>query len=355
MWQIGPYSIASRAVLAPMAGVSDQPFRQLCREFGAGLAASEMLTSDSRLWSSRKSSWRMAGMADEQAPRAVQIAGAEPYQMAEAARACVDRGAQIIDINMGCPAKKVCQRAAGSALLRDMPLVASILEAVVAAVPVPVTLKIRTGWCPDSRNALAVAQLAEKTGILALTVHGRTRACGYHAPAEYATIADLVAQVKIPVIANGDITTAQQARQVLDYTGAAAVMIGRAAQGQPWLFRDLLFDEKLFSEKLSSGMPLNGNADKIGSATPLPPLSIIEKRAVMLRHLSGIYTLYGEETGVKIARKHVGWYVQYQNVPENWRSLFNRLQTASQQEAAVRALLPIELPIELDTCEGMAA
>lgn len=319
MWQIGSYSLSSRVVLAPMAGVSDLPFRQLCREFGAGLAASEMLTSDSRLWDSRKGKWRIAGLLDETEPRVVQIAGSEPGMMAAAAKACVDRGAQIVDINMGCPAKKVCKRAAGSALLRDEPLVAAILQAVVAAVPVPVTLKMRTGWCPASRNAVAIGQLAEKTGIQAIALHGRTRACGYHAPVEYDTIAELVSQVSIPVIANGDINTPERARQVLDYTGAAAVMVGRAAHGQPWLVRDMVY-------YLSRG-------EKISAA------SVTEKYATVLQHIAAIHAFYGESQGVKMARKHVARYSQHLCLSEGWRRDFNHIQLASQQLAELEKIM----------------
>ncbi|HQQ63690.1 MAG TPA: tRNA dihydrouridine synthase DusB [Pseudomonadales bacterium] len=318
MWQLGPYTIPSHAVLAPMAGVSDLPFRQLCRQFGAGLAPGEMLTSDSHLWDSRKSRRRLAGLDEEHSPRVVQIAGSEPQMMAEAARACVERGAQIVDINMGCPARKVCNKAAGSALLRDEILVAAILETVVAAVDVPVTLKMRTGWCPSSRNALVIARIAENSGIQALTVHGRTRDCGYHAPAEYDTIAQLVSQVRVPVIANGDIATPEQAKRVLDMTGATAVMIGRAAHGQPWLFRDM-------HHFLQHG-------------TYLPPLSSERKTGVILQHVRALHAFYGEQTGVRIARKHVRWYAQHLDMDRPWLAAFNQLQYASQQEAAVSAL-----------------
>lgn len=322
MWQIGPYNIGSRVVLAPMAGVSDLPFRTLCRAFGAGLAASEMLTSDSRLWDSRKSSQRLAGLPDDREPRVVQIAGNEPRMMAEAARACVERGAQIIDINMGCPAKKVCKRAAGSALMRDEPLVAAILDSVVNAVAVPVTLKMRTGWCPASRNAVRLGQLAEQTGIRAITLHGRTRACGYHAPAEYATIAALVARVRIPVIANGDIASAAQAREVLDLTGASAVMIGRAAHGQPWLLREI-------HHFLQHGrLP--------------PPLTASDKNAVVLQHVEALHTFYGEPAGVKIARKHIEWYSRQLHFPAEWRSNFNQLSQAEAQLDALRRLFSSE-------------
>jgi tRNA-dihydrouridine synthase B len=335
MWQIGSYSLSSRVVLAPMAGVSDLPFRQLCRQFGAGLAASEMLTSDSRLWDSRKGKWRIAGLLDETEPRVVQIAGSEPGMMAAAAKACVDRGAQIVDINMGCPAKKVCKRAAGSALLRDEPLVAAILQAVVAAVPVPVTLKMRTGWCPASRNAVAIGRLAEKTGVQAITLHGRTRACGYHAPVEYDTIAELVSQVSIPVIANGDINTPECARQVLDYTGAAAVMVGRAVHGQPWLVRDMV-------HYLSRG-----------EKNPVTPVT--EKYATVLQHIAAIHAFYGENQGVKMARKHVAWYSQHLHLPEGWRRDFNHIQLASQQLAELERVMTTDNSKCKGTAEAMAA
>jgi tRNA-dihydrouridine synthase B len=333
MWQIGPYSLASRVVLAPMAGVSDLPFRQLCRQFGAGLAASEMLTSDSRLWDSRKGKWRVAGLLDEAEPRVVQIAGSDPSMMAAAARACVDRGAQIVDINMGCPAKKVCKRAAGSALLRDEALVVAILQAVVAAVPVPVTLKMRTGWCSANRNAVAIGQLAENTGIRAITLHGRTRACGYHAPAEYDTIAELVSRVNIPVIANGDIDTPERARHVLDYTGAAAVMVGRAAHGQPWLLRDMV-------HYLSRG-------------ERIPAMSATEKYVTVLRHVAAIHAFYGETQGVKMARKHVAWYSQHLDFPVGWRCNFNNTLLASQQLAELEKIMSTGRCME--TVEVMAA
>jgi tRNA-dihydrouridine synthase B len=319
MWQIGSYNISSRVVLAPMAGVSDLPFRQLCRQFGAGLAASEMLISDSRLWDSGKGKWRLAGLLGETGPRVVQIAGSEPAMMAAAARASVDRGAQIVDINMGCPAKKVCRQAAGSALLRDEPLVAAILQAVVAAVPVPVTLKLRTGWCPDSRNAVAIGQLAEKTGIQSITLHGRTRACGYHAPAEYDTIAELVSRVNIPVVANGDISTPEQARQVLDDTGAAAVMVGRAAHGQPWLVRDMVH--------------------YLNCGERIPSMSITEKYTTVLQHIAAIHMFYGDAQGVKMARKHVAWYGQHLDFPVDWRREFNDALLASQQVAALEKIM----------------
>lgn len=275
----------------------------------------------------------MAGLLDEAAPRVVQIAGSAPGMMAAAARACVDRGAQIIDINMGCPAKKVCKRAAGSALLRDELLVAAILQAVVEAVSVPVTLKMRTGWCPDSRNAIAIGQMAEKTGIQAITLHGRTRACGYHAPAEYDTIAALVSRVSIPVIANGDINTPEQARRVLDNTGAAAVMVGRAAHGQPWLVRDMV-------HYLSHG-------------ERMPFMTITEKYAVVLQHVTALHAFYGDSQGVKMVRKHIAWYGQHLDFPADWRRDFNNALLASQQIAALEKIMGKENGME--TVEVMAA
>lgn len=319
MWQIGHFSIASRVVVAPMAGVSDLPFRQLCRRLGAGLAASEMLSSDCRLWDSRKGKWRVAGLEEDAEPRVMQIAGSEPAMMAAAAKACVERGAQMVDINMGCPAKKVCRKAAGSALLRDEPLVKSILAAVVAAVPVPVTLKMRTGWCPDSRNAVSIGRMAEDSGIQAITLHGRTRACGYHAPAEYDTIAELVSRVKIPVIANGDIAAPEQARHVLDATGAAAVMIGRAAHGQPWLVRDI--------------------AHYLHQGVRIPTMSFTEKFMIVLQHIADIHAFYGEYQGVRMARKHVAWYGQHLSLPSDWRRSFNNALLASQQIAELEKIM----------------
>lgn len=316
-----------------MAGVSDLPFRQLCRSMGVGLAASEMLTSDSRLWDSRKSRTRMAGIREEDAPRVMQIAGSEPTVMADAAKACVEKGAQIIDINMGCPAKKVCQRAAGSALLRDVPLVASILTAVVGAVQVPVTLKMRTGWSLDTRNAVHIGELAEGLGIQAITLHGRSRACGYHAPVEYDTIARLVSRISIPVIANGDICTPQQARRVLDYTGAKAVMIGRAAHGRPWLLREM--------------------AHFLHHGECLPAATATEKKAIMLGHVKSMHAFYGDNHGVKMVRKHMAWYSQHLDLPSDWRSGFNRLLLAPEQIASLMQM--IDTNEYLESLEVIAA
>ncbi|SHF69251.1 tRNA-U20-dihydrouridine synthase [Microbulbifer donghaiensis] len=315
---IGPYIIDKPVILAPMAGVTDRPFRQLCRELGAGLVVSEMVTSDTRLWNSRKSRLRLDHGGESGAggaPISVQIAGGDPEMMATAARENVRRGAQIIDINMGCPAKKVCKKAAGSALLRDEKLVADILEAVVQSVSVPVTLKIRTGWCADSRNGVTVARMAEDIGISALAVHGRTRACGYHGQAEFDTIAEIVREVKIPVFANGDIASAERAREVLDYTGAAAVMIGRAAQGRPWIFREI--------------------AHYLATGERLPEPSLDEVREILLAHLGELHRFYGEVMGVRIARKHVGWYLKTLAGSESFRKTFFQLDSAEAQHASV--------------------
>jgi tRNA-dihydrouridine synthase B len=315
--RIGTYLLPSPAVLAPMAGVTDRPFRILCRTLGAGLAASEMITSDMRLWQSSKSRHRM-DHAGEPEPRVVQLAGAEPAALADAARANVALGAQIIDLNMGCPAKKVCGRLCGSALLTDEPLVARILDAVVSAVDVPVTLKIRTGWDPGHRNGVHIARIAEDAGIAALAVHGRTRADFYAGAAEYDTIRAIKARVRIPVIANGDITTPQKAREVLDFTGADGVMIGRASHGTPWIFRAV-------NARLRAG--------------PAPsPLSRADLRDIILAHLDSLYFFYGEETGVRIARKHLGWYCELLEEPAGIRrELLQAASTAAQFAHALKA------------------
>ncbi|WP_415906531.1 tRNA dihydrouridine synthase DusB [Neptuniibacter sp. QD72_48] len=314
MFQIGSYIIDSQVILAPMAGVTDQPFRQLCKRMGAGLVVSEMVTSDTRLWKSRKSAFRL-NHSGEAEPRSVQIAGGDPEMMAHAAAMNVERGAQIIDINMGCPAKKVCNKAAGSALLKDEPLVKDILNAVVQAVDVPVTLKIRTGWDQDNRNGLTVAKIAEEAGIQALAVHGRTRRCGYKGTAEYDTIARIADAISIPVFANGDITSPEKAEWVLKHTGCSAVMIGRAAQGQPWLFREI-------DHYLRTG-------------TILPPPSLVEIREILLAHLQELHSFYGDYMGVRIARKHVGWYLQNQPNGSSFRKQFNIIETAADQAAAI--------------------
>jgi tRNA-dihydrouridine synthase B len=285
--QIGPYVLPSAVVLAPMAGVTDQPFRVLCRKLGAGLAASEMLTSDTRLWSTPKSRRRM-NHEGEPEPRVVQLAGADSGALAEAARLNVDLGAQIIDLNMGCPAKKVCGKLCGSALLQDELLVARILEAVVQAVSVPVTLKIRTGWDRNNRNAVRIARIAEECGIKALAVHGRTRADFYEGAAEYETIRAIKSATRLPLFANGDIDSPQKAREVLDFTGADGVMLGRASHGAPWIFRSV-----------------NTYLEHGKSAAPL---SRPEVRDIILAHLDSLYAFYGADSGVRIARKHLGWY-----------------------------------------------
>lgn len=314
MFRIGPYTIDNQTILAPMAGVTDRPFRQLCRQFGAGLVVSEMVTSDTRLWKSRKSSYRLNHQGETE-PRSVQIAGGEAHMMAEAARMNAERGAQIIDINMGCPAKKVCNKAAGSALLRDEALVADILQTVVAAVDVPVTLKFRTGWDHKSRNALNIARMAEDAGIAALALHGRTRACGYKGDAEYDTIAAVKHAVSIPVFANGDIDTPQKAKQVIAHTGADAVMIGRGAQGRPWLFREI-------NHYLATGELMEEP-------------SLEEIRKILLGHLQELRTFYGDYLGVRIARKHVGWYLQARPEGKSFRKEFNVLETAEEQTSAI--------------------
>lgn len=319
MLQIGPYTLASRVILAPMAGVTDLPFRRLCRRFGAGLAVSEMVTSDTRLWHTRKSRLRLRHEGEYE-PRAVQIAGSEPLAMAQAARLNVEQGAQIIDINMGCPAKKVCKKAAGSALLADEQRVGEILTAVVNAVEVPVTLKIRTGSTPDERNGVRIARIAEDAGIAALAVHGRTRACRFLGHAEYDTIAAIKSSVGIPVFANGDISSPQKARQVLQHTGADAVMIGRAAQGQPWIFRDI-------NHYLQYG-------------TVAAALDDSELCRVLLGHLRDLHEFYGAFMGVRVARKHVGWYLKA-NRPTNtetFRAHFNRLECPQLQYQAIELL-----------------
>ena len=308
--RIGPHELASNAVLAPMAGVTDRPFRILCRQLGAGLAASEMLTSDTRLWSSPKSRRRMDHEGEPE-PRVVQLAGSEPAALAEAARINEALGAQIIDINMGCPAKKVCGKACGSALLKDEPLVAQLLEAVVSAVSVPVTLKIRTGWSPTSRNGVEIARIAESAGIQALAVHGRTREDFYTGDAEYETIREIKSRIRIPLFANGDIDSPEKARSVLDFTRADGVMLGRAAHGAPWIFRSV--NSWLTTQK------------------SIADLSRSEVRGIILSHLASLYAFYGEDTGVRFARKHLGWYFASMPDSANTRaSLMAEVSTASQ-------------------------
>jgi tRNA-dihydrouridine synthase B len=299
-----------------MAGVTDRPFRQLCKQLGAGYAVSEMAASDPRLWASEKTS-RRTNHDGEMEPKAVQIAGADPEILAACAKFNVDRGAQIIDINMGCPVKKVCNSWCGSALLQDEALVARILETVVAAVNVPVTLKFRTGWNRLNKNALTIARLAEESGIAMLTLHGRTRADGYSGDAEYDTIAAVKASVNIPVVANGDITTPEKAKYVLEATKADAVMIGRAAQGRPWIFREI--DHFL----------------RHGTHLPAPMVS--EVRALMQEHLQAHYAFYGDYVGLRTARKHIGWYVRDLAGGEEFRQRMNRLESCKEQLAAVDA------------------
>jgi tRNA-dihydrouridine synthase B len=312
--KIGPHSLDSRVVLAPMAGVTDRPFRMLCRKFGAGLAASEMLTSDTRLWDTPKSRHRMDHRG-EPGPRAVQIAGFDPRMMAEAARRNADAGAQIIDINMGCPAKKVCNRLSGSSLMRDEDLVARILEAVVAAVDVPVTLKTRTGWDPAHRNGVRIARIAEDCGIQALAVHGRTRSDMFQGAAEHDTVRAIKNAVKIPVLANGDIDSPMRAKEILDYTGCDGVMIGRAAQGRPWIFDEVncfvatgKLREDLAQEKV---------------------------RDIMRAHLEDLYDFYGDETGVRVARKHLSWYFRQHPGQEALRDRLVRIETPQEQLATL--------------------
>ena len=308
--QIGPHRIEPKVILAPMAGVTDKPFRLLCKRLGAGLAVSEMTTSDPRFWKTAKSLHRMDHVGEPD-PVSVQIAGTVPEVMAEAARHNVDHGAQLIDINMGCPAKKVCNAWAGSALMREPLLVARIVEAVVKAVDVPVTLKIRTGWDAAHRNAPEIARIAEDAGIAALAVHGRTRDQHYTGNAEYETIAAIKAMLAIPVIANGDIDSPQKAKAVLDATGCDAVMVGRAAQGRPWIFGRI--------------------AHYLATGELLPEPSLDGVRDILVAHLEHLHAFYGEVSGVRIARKHLGWYAK--DRPENaaFRAVVNRAQTAEEQ------------------------
>ena len=311
---IGPYTLPNPLIVAPMAGVTDRPFRQLCRRLGAGLAVSEMVIADSKLWHTRKSRMRM-NHDGEPEPRSVQIAGGDPEMMADAARRNAELGAQIIDINMGCPAKKVCNKAAGSALMRDERLVGEILEAVVQAVDVPVTLKMRTGWSAEHRNAPVIARMAEQAGIQALAIHGRTREDKYNGQAEYDTIAEIKSRVRIPVFANGDITSPEKARYVLDHTGADGLLIGRAAQGRPWIFREIL-------HYLETGEHL-----------PEPSLDEVER--ILVEHLTELHRFYGETLGVRIARKHVGWYLQSHDTRKQFRNRFNAIDDAREQKDSI--------------------
>jgi tRNA-dihydrouridine synthase B len=316
---IGPHPLANNLFAAPMAGVTDRPFRQLCRKLGAGYAVSEMVTSRRDLWTSLKTS-RRANHEGEPGPIAVQIAGTDAAMMAEAAVYNIERGAQIIDINMGCPAKKVCNKWAGSALMQDEPLALAIVRSVIEACAphgVPVTLKMRTGWRQADRNAVALARAFESAGVKMLTVHGRTREQGYGGHAEYDTIAAVKAAVRVPVVANGDIDSPQKARAVLACTGADAVMIGRAAQGRPWIFREV--------------------AHFLATGTYLAPPLVAEVRRLLLDHLEDHYTLYGEFTGVRSARKHIAWYVKEVPGGAAFRQRMNRLEDCGGQLAAVAA------------------
>ena len=314
---IGHFALANSLMVAPMAGVTDRPFRQLCKRLGAGYAVSEMVTSRRDLWNTLKTS-RRANHDGEPGPIAVQIAGTEPQMMADAALYNIDRGAQIIDINMGCPAKKVCNKWAGSALMQDEALAVSIVEAVVAACAarnVPVTLKMRTGWCQQHKNAVALARAFERAGVQMLAVHGRTREQGYKGAAEYDTVAEVKACVSIPVVANGDIDSPEKARDVLRLTGADAVMVGRAAQGRPWIFREI--------------------AHFLATGTHLAPPLVSEVKRLLLEHLQDHYDLYGEFLGVRSARKHIGWYVHSLPGGEAFRGQMNGLEHIVEQIAAV--------------------
>ncbi|MFQ1918872.1 tRNA dihydrouridine synthase DusB [Aeromonas veronii] len=314
--QIGPHTLETPLIVAPMAGVTDRPFRELCLRLGAGMAVSEMLLANPDVWDTQKTRMRMDHSA-EGGLRSVQIAGADPEMMAFAARYNVEQGAQIVDINMGCPAKKVNKKLAGSALLRAPDQVKAICQAVVDAVEVPVTLKIRTGWDPDNRNGVEIARIAEDCGIAALAVHGRTRACLYKGEAEYDTIRAIKQAVSIPVVANGDINSPEKARYVLDYTGVDAVMIGRAAQGRPWIFREI----RHFLE----------------TGTKLPPPEREEVRTLMNEHVTNLHRFYGAYLGARIARKHVGWYLDEEETGREFRKHFNALDCAEAQLEALEA------------------
>jgi len=334
--RIGPHQLKNNLIVAPMAGVTDRPFRMLCRSMGAGMAVSEMVASNSLLYGSEKTR-RRANHEGETDPVSVQIVGADPKMLAQAARYNVDAGAQIIDINMGCPAKKICNVMAGSALLQNEALVARILEAVVAAVSVPVTLKIRTGWDKQNRNAVRIAQIAETSGIQALAIHGRTRACAYTGEAEYDTIAAVKASVKIPIIANGDISTPEKARYVLQRTGADAVMIGRAAQGRPWLFREI--------------------AHFLDTGEHLPAPQADEIQRVLLQHIHDLYDFYGEHTGLRVARKHISWYTKGLAGSAQFRHYMNQLESSAEQLMAVNDFFDGQLQRgeHLYYAEGLAA
>jgi tRNA-dihydrouridine synthase B len=339
---IGPFALANALMVAPMAGVTDRPFRQLCKRLGAGYAVSEMVTSRKDLWNSLKTS-RRANHEGEPGPIAVQIAGTEAAMMADAALYNIDRGAQIIDINMGCPAKKVCNKWAGSALMQDEPLALEIVDAVVQACAtrnVPVTLKMRTGWCQSHKNAVRIARAAERAGVQMVAVHGRTREQGYTGQAEYDTIAEVKAALRIPVVANGDIRTPERARQVLAYTGADAIMIGRAAQGRPWIFREI--------------------AHFLATGTHLAPPLVSEVKRLLVEHLHDHYTLYDEFIGVRSARKHIGWYVRELPGGEDFRAHMNTLNDSQAQVASVEAFMDAlnaqmdRIPVAAETVQDKA-
>ena len=334
--RIGPYQLKNNLIVAPMAGVTDRPFRMLCKRMGAGMAVSEMVSSNSLLYGSEKTK-RRANHEGEVDPISVQIVGADPKMLAQAAQYNVDNGAQIIDINMGCPAKKICNVMAGSALLQNEPLVAQLLEAVVGAVNVPVTLKIRTGWDKQNRNAIRIAKIAETAGIQALAIHGRTRACAYTGDAEYDTIAAVKASVKIPIIANGDITSPEKAKYVLEQTGADAVMIGRAAQGRPWIFREI-------EHFLSTGVHL-------------PSPQIGEIHLVLRDHVNELYAFYGEHTGLRVARKHISWYTKGLAGSAHFRHRMNQLENPEEQLKAVDDFFAEQSQrgTQLQYLEGLAA
>ncbi len=312
--KIGSYNLVSKVLLAPMAGITDQPFRRICCKMGAGLTVSEMISSNPKVWNTEKSKLRML-QDNEVGIRSVQIAGSDPEELAFAAQFNVDNGAQIIDINMGCPAKKVNKKLAGSALLKEPSLVEQIIKSVVNQVDVPVTLKIRTGWCENTRNALDIAKIAEQQGIQSLVVHGRTRNDFYKGNAEYDTIRAIKQSVSIPVVANGDITSAEKAQQVLNYTGADAIMIGRGAQGRPWIFREI-------DHFLKTGKHLS-------------PISLEEIRSILIEHVKELHRFYGDFMGVRIARKHVSWYTQAYDQDKNFRSIFNGLAFEQEQLTAL--------------------
>lgn len=315
MIRIGKHQLPNRLILAPMAGITDHAFRDICIEQGAGLAVAEMLTCNTTLWDSDKNRTRLVRKKSA-GPESVQIAGSDPKMMAEAAKMQHDLGADIIDINMGCPAKKVLKKAAGSALLKDVPLVRVIIESVVNAVEIPVTLKIRTGWCPESRNGIEIARIAEDCGIQMLAVHGRTRECRFVGDVEYDTIAKIKQSISIPVIANGDIQDAAKAKWVMDYTGADGLMIGRAAQGNPWIFQQINYF--------------------LDNGTSMPEKSLTEIRDVLLSHMTELYGLYGDFKGSLFARKHVGWYTGYLPEAHDFKRSFNQLDTPEAQVQRVR-------------------